>query len=130
MLPGPIEHFEGPKADLQRRHATVGPASRFGLFLINTTGGPDNFTIGGGPGRPGDVPGGMFCAVSMIHSFSAADPADPQTIAGRWLGRTAPYPDLRVGRSAVPPRVSTARARDRVDRGGCSARCRSAAERA
>ncbi len=89
VLPGPIEQAEGPKADLQHWHATVAPVSRFGLFMINTTGGPDNFTIGGGPGRPGDVPGGVFRAVTMIHSFSAANPADPQTIAGRWLANGA-----------------------------------------
>jgi hypothetical protein len=89
VLPGPIEQAEGSKADLQHWHASVAPANRFGLFMINTSGGPDNFSIGGGPGRPGDVPGGIFRAVSMIHSFSAANPADPQTIAGRWLANGA-----------------------------------------
>ncbi len=85
MLPGPVERAEGSDADLQHWHTTVAQANRFGLFLINTSGGPDYFSIGGGPGRPGDLPGSVFSAVSMIHSFSAANPADPQTIAGRWL---------------------------------------------
>jgi hypothetical protein len=85
VVPGPIEHAEGPQSDLKHWHTTFAPVNRFGLLLINTTGGPDFFSIGGGPGRPGDVPRGVFSAVAMIHSFSAANPADPQTIAGRWL---------------------------------------------
>ena len=85
VLRGPIEYAEGPQADLKHWHAAVAPVNRFGLFLINTTGGAGDFSIAGGPGRPGDLPRGMLTAVSMIHSFSAADPADPQTIAGRWL---------------------------------------------
>jgi hypothetical protein len=89
LLPGPIEQAEGPQADLGHWHEAVAPVNRFGLFLINTSGGPEVFTIRGGDGRPGDVPRGVFTAVSMIHSFSAANPADPQTIAGRWLANGA-----------------------------------------
>ena len=40
-------------------------------------------------GRPSDIPRGVPAAVAMIHSFSAADPTDPQTIAGRWLAQGA-----------------------------------------
>jgi hypothetical protein len=47
------------------------------------------FTIAGGPGRPADLPGGFPAAVVLIHIFSAADPANPETIAGRWLDRGA-----------------------------------------
>ena len=43
----------------------------------------------GGPGRPADVPGGFPASVVMIHSYSAADPADPGTLAGRWLAQGA-----------------------------------------
>jgi hypothetical protein len=60
-------------------------SNRFGLIWINSSGGPTDFSIAGGPGRPADVPGGHPAAVVMIHSFSAADPADPRTLAGRWL---------------------------------------------
>ena len=59
------------------------------MVLFNSSGGPDQFSIAGGPGRPGDIPRGVPTAVSMIHSFSAADPLDPQTIAGRWLDQGA-----------------------------------------
>ena len=65
------------------------PSNRFGLIWLNSSGGPAHFAIGGGPGRPADVPGGCPAAVVMIHSFSAADPADPRTIAGRWLDQGA-----------------------------------------
>jgi hypothetical protein len=89
VLAGPIGRAEGPQADLNRWHTTTLPVNRFGLYLINTSGGPDFFAITGGRGRPGDVPRGALSAVAMIHSFSAADPADPQTIAGRWLANGA-----------------------------------------
>jgi hypothetical protein len=89
LLPGPIEQAEGPQADLNRWHRTALPVNRFGLFFINTSGGQDNFSITGGRGRPGDVPRGALSAVAMIHSFSAANLADPQTIAGRWLANGA-----------------------------------------
>jgi hypothetical protein len=89
VLPGPIEHAEGRESDLKHWHTTFAPVNRYGLLLINTSGGPELFSIDGGPGRPGDVPRGVFAAVSMIHSFSAANPGDPQTIAGRWLANGA-----------------------------------------
>ena len=89
VLPGPIEQVEGTQADFKRWHATVLPVNRFDLFLINTSGGPDSFSITGGRGRPGDVPRGALSAVAMIHSFSAANLADPQTIASRWLANGA-----------------------------------------
>jgi hypothetical protein len=88
-VPGALEHVDGPQSDLKHWHATFASLNSFGLLLVNTAGGPDWFSIGGGPGRPGDVPRGVFTAVSMIHSFSAANPADTQTIAGRWLANGA-----------------------------------------
>jgi hypothetical protein len=68
---------------------TGDPVSRFGSIFVNSAGGPDWFQIRGGPGRPSDIPVGIPTAVAMIHSFSAADPMDPQTIAGRWLAQGA-----------------------------------------
>ena len=43
----------------------------------------------GGYGLVGDVPQTEPAAVLMIHSFSAADPSDPNTVAGRWLANGA-----------------------------------------
>jgi hypothetical protein len=91
MLPGPgaVMHQTGQRATLTAWHATIDPVNRFGLVLLNSSGGPDAFTIRGGPGRPADIPWGIPSVVSMIHSFSAQDPTDPQTIAGRWLAHGA-----------------------------------------
>jgi hypothetical protein len=77
------------RADLASWHRTVDPVNRFGLVMINSSGGPDFFQITGGVGRPGDIPRGLPTAVAMIHSFSAADPTDPQTIAWRWIAQGA-----------------------------------------
>jgi hypothetical protein len=91
VFPGPdaIVHRAGKQADLTSWHRAIDPLNRFGLILINSSGGPQHFAIAGGPGRAGDLPGGIPVVVSMIHSFSAADPTDPQTIAGRWLDQGA-----------------------------------------
>jgi hypothetical protein len=78
------------RADLVSWHRAVDPLHRFGFIWVNSSGPtPQGFAIPGGPGRPADVPGGFPAAVVMIHSFSAARPADPQTIAGRWLDQGA-----------------------------------------
>ena len=86
---GSIVHRAGKQADLMSWHRAIDPLNRFGLILMNSTGGPRHFTITGGPGRASDLPSGIPAAVSTIHSFSAADPTDPQTIAGRWLDQGA-----------------------------------------
>ena len=86
---GSIVHRAGKQADLMSWHRAIDPLNRFGLILLNSTGGPQHFTITGGPGRASDLPSGIPVAVSTIHSFSAADPTDPQTIAGRWLDQGA-----------------------------------------
>jgi hypothetical protein len=90
-LPGSstVVHRAGRQADLMSWHRAVSPLNRFGLLLINSSGGPDFFSITGGPGRPADVPRGIPTAVAMIHSFSAVNPADPETLAGRWLAQGA-----------------------------------------
>ena len=82
--PAPI-HRAGADADLAAWHDAFDPVNRFGWIMINSSGTPWQFSIPGGPGRPADLPRGRPSAVSTIHSFSAADPTDPSTIAGRWL---------------------------------------------
>jgi hypothetical protein len=87
--PAAVVHRAGRLADLVAWHRAVGSVNRFGLILLNSSGGPRMFSIAGGPGRPADLPRGTPPAVAMIHSFSAADLTDPQTIAGRWLAQGA-----------------------------------------
>ncbi len=86
---GPVTLGEGNRASLSNWSAVFDSINRFGLVLINTQGGPNDFQLPGGPGQSGDIPPSVPAAVLMIHSFSASDPNDPQTIAGRWLANGA-----------------------------------------
>lgn len=83
MAPPP--HRAGTVANLDAWHQTTAPVNRFGWIMLNSSGGPRRFSITGGGGVPADLPRGRPTVVSMIHSFSAADPLDRSTIAGRWL---------------------------------------------
>jgi hypothetical protein len=85
LVPRAVLYAAGPGATLASWDRIMDPWNKFGLIWVNSSGGPRDFSIDGGPGRPADVPGGRPAAVVMIHSFSAANPADPTTIAGRWL---------------------------------------------
>jgi len=80
---------EGNQTGLADWSQLFDPINRFGLALINTHGSPTEFNLPGGPGQTSDVPASVPTAILMIHSFSAADPTDPQTIAGRWLANGA-----------------------------------------
>jgi len=85
-----VTHRSGPAgAGVAAWHKAFGAVGGFDLALINTSGSPAAFTIQGQQGHTGDVPMTVPAAVLMIHSFSAADPADPATLAGRWLANGA-----------------------------------------
>ncbi|MEZ5988867.1 MAG: hypothetical protein R3F30_07040 [Planctomycetota bacterium] len=56
-----------------------------GLVHVNSSGGPRAWSTIEGQGDSDDVPETVPAIVSYVHSFSAADPWDPDTIAGRWL---------------------------------------------
>jgi hypothetical protein len=85
----PVSLFEANRASLSAWSTLFNPMNRFGLVLVNTQGSPTEFHVSGGPGETGDIPPTVPAAVLMIHSFSASDPNDPQTIAGRWLANGA-----------------------------------------
>ncbi|MEL7473552.1 MAG: hypothetical protein AAGK04_09565, partial [Planctomycetota bacterium] len=60
------------------------------LIMVNTKGLQDRFELSPGLGRPGDLPVLKKPAgVYFIHSWSAANPASPYTLAGRWFERGA-----------------------------------------
>lgn len=84
-----VRAHAGDQAGLASWHETVEGQGGGDLLMMNSSGSPGRFTIRGGPGVPGDVPFGAPSTVSLIHSFSAADPSDPDTIAGRFLDRGA-----------------------------------------
>jgi len=81
----PLLHRSGADASLAAWHQVFDPVNRFGWIMVNSSGAPRQFSIPGGGGIPADLPRGRPAAVSIIHSFSAADPVDPSTLAGRWL---------------------------------------------
>jgi hypothetical protein len=89
LIRSAVVYGAGPGSSLASWAQVMDPRNRFGLIWMNSTGGPSDFSIAGGPGRPADVPGGYPAAVLMVQSNSAADPADPRTIAGRWLAQGA-----------------------------------------
>jgi hypothetical protein len=80
---------EGERASLTDWHRVFDPRNRFGLLMINTNGEPSLFHLPGGPGVTSDIPPSEPTAILIIHSFSAEDPTDPETIAGRWLANGA-----------------------------------------
>ncbi|MBX6313046.1 MAG: hypothetical protein IRY99_09055 [Isosphaeraceae bacterium] len=81
-----VEHRAGPEeADLAGWHRVFDPVNRFDLVLLNSSGNRDQFSVVGGSGHSGDVPFSEPAAVLAIHSHSAAEPNDIETLAGRWL---------------------------------------------
>ncbi len=77
------------RATLRTWHEVFDQAGRLGLVFANTKGSPKVFEIPGGPGHALDIMPCPPTVVSIIHSYSAADPADPDTIAGHWLAQGA-----------------------------------------
>jgi hypothetical protein len=66
------------------------PVNRAGLVMINSSGNPTSFNLqAGSVGSTWDVPWSAPTRIHIIHSFSAADAADPYTLAGRWLANGA-----------------------------------------
>lgn len=76
---------DGLQADLPGWKAAFGKENPHGLVFINSSGGTDWFNLRGERGKTDDVPESVPAVVYKIHSFSAASPHDPKTLAGRWL---------------------------------------------
>ena len=86
----PTAHFSGDDlGSIDGWHELFRGGNRSGLLLINSSGTPTTFNIRGGQGGTPDVPPGVPAAVFLIHSYSAQNPEDPSTIAGRWLANGA-----------------------------------------
>lgn len=86
-----VQHVEGTdRANAAGWHQAFDPLNRARLVLINSSGGPRDFRLTGArKGVPDDIPPSDPTAVLMIHSFSASNPFDPETVAGRWLSNGA-----------------------------------------
>jgi hypothetical protein len=63
--------------------------NRFGLVMINTRGSSGNFTLRDGDCKTDDIPDSVPSIIVQIHSHSAAEPGNGQTLAGRWLDNGA-----------------------------------------
>ncbi|WP_169973852.1 hypothetical protein [Tautonia rosea] len=71
-------------------HTTFEPVNRSSLVMINSSGGNRQFNLGQSEtGWTWDVPLTEPSIVYKVHSFSAANPMDSSTIAGRWLANGA-----------------------------------------
>ncbi len=77
------------RGTLKGWHEAFDPMNRHGLLFINTKGSPNQFDLIGGPAHALDVMPSVPTAVCIIHSYSAVDPTNPTTVAGRWLAQGA-----------------------------------------
>lgn len=70
--------------------ATSGMGVDAGLVMVNSSGNPDFFSLKPGEGKPSDAPILRRPAiVHFVHSWSAANPTDVNTVAGAWIERGA-----------------------------------------
>jgi hypothetical protein len=85
-----LTYRHGDRAGLAGWHEVFDPINPFDLLMINSSGSPDQFNLAGGQqGQTADIPETGPTAILLIHSYSAASPADVNTIAGRWLANGA-----------------------------------------
>ena len=83
-------HHAGPKdGTLDGWFGAFDPENRSSLVWVNSHGSPTIFHLQDVEACTADIPRTVPSAVVMIHSFSAANPTDPSTIAGRWLANGA-----------------------------------------
>jgi len=82
----PVKRLADDSISLNALHQATRPTHPFDFIWINSSGSPRNWTLNGPENAtPDDVPIGRAAAFNVVHSFSAADPWDPDTIAGRAL---------------------------------------------
>ncbi|MEM9064921.1 MAG: hypothetical protein AAGB51_05465 [Planctomycetota bacterium] len=60
------------------------------LVMVNSSGNPDMFNLSPGIGNPGEAPIlGHPAAIHFVHSWSATQPENDETVAGRFRARGA-----------------------------------------
>ncbi|WP_293123184.1 hypothetical protein [Microcoleus sp. bin38.metabat.b11b12b14.051] len=81
-----VELVQQPDSSLQTWRNLASKPWTFDLILMNSKGYPKSFQVGDGDAPVDDIPKLEFpAAIHMIHSWSASDPDDASTVAGRWL---------------------------------------------
>ena len=83
-----LTHLKDAGASVETFRAAVFPWNRTQVIAINSSGGATDWSVGGGGGTADDFPVGGPVAIHVTHSGSAANPYDPDTLAGRavWGG--------------------------------------------
>ena len=69
------------KGSHKRWNRQVQPVNKYDLIFVNAAGYPDNWS----GGTLDDIPDTEPVAIHFAHSSSAADPTNPNTLAGKWL---------------------------------------------
>ncbi len=81
---------QGEAADLAGWHRAFGRKNTHELVYVNSSGNPTSFNLRGRQGaNVADIPASVPAVVLFNHSYSAAEPGDVDTIAGRWLAAGA-----------------------------------------
>ncbi len=81
-----VELVQKPESSLEKWRSLASKAWTFDLILMNSKGYPKSFQVGNGDASVEDLPKLQFpAAIHMIHSWSASDPDDRNTVSGRWL---------------------------------------------
>ena len=85
-----VEVVQRPESSLERWRSLASKPWTFDLILMNSKGYPKSFQVGNGDASVEDIPKVVFpTAVHMIHSWSASEPDDTNTVGGRWLANGA-----------------------------------------
>ncbi|MBW4495604.1 MAG: hypothetical protein KME26_21475 [Oscillatoria princeps RMCB-10] len=78
--------LELPEANLQKWRSLAGSKWEYDLIFVNSSGDKSFFNVGEGQAVVADIPKLKFpAAIHFIHSWSATEPEDPNTVGGRWL---------------------------------------------
>ncbi|MFZ4574534.1 MAG: hypothetical protein ACOYN0_09065 [Phycisphaerales bacterium] len=85
-----VETMDAPAQSASDWRTRVSRPVSAGLVMITTKGNNNFFDLQPGQCRSGDIPMlDLPAAVHIVHSWSAQQPDDRSTIAGRWLERGA-----------------------------------------
>jgi hypothetical protein len=81
-----VQVVQKPESSLEKWRSLASKPWTFDLILMNSKGYPKSFQVGNGDASVEDIPKVLFpTAIHMIHSWSASDPDDRNTVSGRWL---------------------------------------------
>jgi hypothetical protein len=81
-----VKLVQKPESSLKQWRSLASKPWTFDLILMNSKGYTNSFQVGNGDASVEDLPKLQFpTAIHMIHSWSASEPDDTNTVGGRWL---------------------------------------------